>query len=94
MAQRRHLAAADHRAGRRQRDLYHLAPRKPARLALPRAQDPAGNLVRTITYVKVPVGKVSVTFTNNLVSSLEQSEGTLDRDARTSIVTAPFFVSY
>jgi hypothetical protein len=57
-------------------------------------RDPAGNLVRSIVYVKVPSGKVSVTFANNLVSSLEQSEGTLNRDARISIVSAPFVVGY
>jgi len=57
-------------------------------------RDQLGNLVRSITYIKVPAGKVSITFVNNLVSSLEQSEGNLDRDARVSIVTAPFFVPY
>ena len=56
-------------------------------------RDPAGNLIRTIIYVKVPAGKVSVTFANNLVSALEQSEGTVDA-GRVSVVTAPFFVPY
>ncbi len=57
-------------------------------------RDQAGNLVRGVVYVKVPVGKIAVTFVNNLVSSLEQTEGTLDRDARVSIVTAPFTIPY
>ncbi len=57
-------------------------------------QDPAGNLVRSITYIKVPAGKLAITFSNNLVSALEQSEGSLERDARVKIVTAPFVVSY
>lgn len=57
-------------------------------------RDPVGNLVRSVTYVKVPAGKLAVTFGNNLVTSLEQSEGTLARDARARIVAAPFIVSY
>jgi hypothetical protein len=57
-------------------------------------RDQYGNIVRSIIYVKVPVGKVSITFANNLVSALEQSEGTLARDARVSIVSAPFVVGY
>jgi len=57
-------------------------------------RDPAGNLVKSVTYVKVPTGKLAVTFADNLVSSLEQTEGTLDRAARATIVPAPFFVSY
>lgn len=56
-------------------------------------RDQVGNLVRTIIYVKVPAGKISVTFANNLVASLEQSEGVLDA-GRVSVVTAPFFVPY
>ncbi len=56
--------------------------------------DREGRLVRTITYVKVPNGKLAVTFMNNLVSALEQSEGTFDRDARVKIVTAPFAIGF
>ena len=56
--------------------------------------DRQGRLVRTITYVKVPNGKLAVTFVNNLVSALEQSEGTFDRDARVKIVTAPFAIGF
>ncbi len=57
-------------------------------------RDPAGNLVRSITYIKVPAGRLSVTFGNNLVTALEQTEGTFDRDARARIVAAPFIVGY
>jgi hypothetical protein len=56
--------------------------------------DRYGRLVRTVTYVKVPSGKLAVTLTNNLVSALEQTEGTFDRDARVQIVAAPFNVVY
>lgn len=56
--------------------------------------DRNGRLVSTTQYVKVPNGKLSVTFQNNLVSALEQTEGTLDRDARVRIVTAPINVAF
>lgn len=56
--------------------------------------DREGRIVRSITYVKVPNGKLSVTFQNNLVSSLEQTEGTFDRDARVKIVAAPITVAF
>jgi hypothetical protein len=56
--------------------------------------DTAGRLVTRTVYVKVPVGKLAVVFANNLVRSLEQTEGTLARDARVKIVSAPFVVTY
>lgn len=56
--------------------------------------DRTGRLVTSITYVKVPAGKLSVSFQNNLVSALEQSEGALERDARVKLVPAPFVVVY
>ena len=56
--------------------------------------DRTGRLVRSIVYVKVPAGKLSVSFHNNLVSALEQSEGSLERDARVRLVPAPFLVVY
>ena len=58
------------------------------------AYDQNGRPVRTVTYVKVPNGKLAVTFANDLVSALEQSEGTFERDARVQIVAAPFAVVY
>ena len=55
-------------------------------------RDPAGNLVKSIIYVKVPVGKLAVSFADNLVASLEQTEGTLDRAAQVKIIPAPYAV--
>ena len=56
--------------------------------------DQYGRLVLTTVYVKVPAGKLSVTFEENLVTAMEQSEGTLARDARAKIVTAPLLVRF
>ena len=56
--------------------------------------DSAGRLVTRTVYVKVPTGKLAVGFSNNLVSSLEQTEGTLSREARAKIIAAPFNVVY
>ncbi len=57
-------------------------------------RDPlTGNVINTIIYVKVPSGKLAITFANNLVSALEQTEGSLEKDAQTKIVPAPFAVS-
>lgn len=56
--------------------------------------DRFGHLIRSIVYVKVPAGKLSVVFANNLVAALEQSEGVLERDARVKIVPAPFAVVF
>lgn len=57
-------------------------------------RDQFGNIVKSVTYVKVPVGKLAVTFANNLVSALEQSEGSLEKAAAVTIIPAPFVVSY
>lgn len=57
-------------------------------------RDSFGNLVTTVVYVKVPVGKLSVTFANALVAALEQSEGSLAKDAHASVVQAPFVIAY
>jgi hypothetical protein len=56
--------------------------------------DKYGRLVTNFIYVKVPAGRLSVTFRNNLTASLEQSEGTLLRDARVRIVSVPFQLFY
>ncbi len=56
--------------------------------------DRTGRLVTSVIYVKVPAGKLSVSFQNDLVSALEQSEGVLERDARVKLVPAPFAVIY
>lgn len=55
--------------------------------------DRFGRLVASIVYVKVPAGRLAVTFVGGLVTSLEQTEGTLER-ARVKIVPAPFVVAY
>lgn len=57
-------------------------------------RDPNGNLVSTILYVKVPAGKISITFANNLVTALEQTEGNLEHAAQMKIVPAPSEVIY
>ncbi len=52
-------------------------------------QDALGRPVITTVYVKVPAGKLAVTFENNLVAALEQSEGTTEVGAPTRLVPAP-----
>lgn len=56
--------------------------------------DQAGRIVRNVVYVKVPNGRLAVTFHDNLVASLEQTEGTLERDAKVRIVPAPFVAGF
>jgi hypothetical protein len=51
--------------------------------------DAAGRLVTNTIYVKVPNGKLSVLFTNGLVSAVEQSEGNLQTGNRITIVAPP-----
>jgi hypothetical protein len=58
------------------------------------AYDSSGRLVTRTVYVKVPSGKLAVTFSNNLVSALEQMEGIFARDARVKIIAAPFAMVY
>lgn len=55
-------------------------------------RDDLGNLVRTVIYVRVPVGKLAVSFSNNLVSSLDQTKGTLDRAMQVKMIPPPFVV--
>jgi hypothetical protein len=56
--------------------------------------DPAGRIVTTTIYVKVPAGKLAVSFENNLVSALEQSEGTTDVPGPIRLVPAPVVMVY
>ena len=56
--------------------------------------DSQGRLATTTVYVKVPSGKLSVTFVNNLVTSLEQTEGTTDVPGPIRLVPAPVVVVY
>ncbi len=52
-------------------------------------RDVQGRLVTNIVYVKVPAGKLSVTFENNLVSSLDQTEGAPEVTGAVQLVPAP-----
>ena len=54
-------------------------------------QGQSGYFPNTI-YVKVPVGTLTVTFKNDIVESLDQSEGTLVGAGQVSIVTPPITV--
>ena len=56
--------------------------------------DRAGRLVRNVIYVKIPSGKLVVTFDNNLVSGLEQTEGNTDVQAPIRLIPAPIAVVY
>lgn len=56
------------------------------------AYDRYGQLVKSYVYVKVPAGKLSVVFLKGLVTSLEQTEGNLERAAQVKIVAVPFNV--
>jgi len=56
--------------------------------------DSNGRIVRTTVYIKVPAGKLAVTFDNNLVTSLEQTEGTTDVPGPIRLVPAPLVVVY
>ncbi len=52
-------------------------------------RDAQGNLVKSVIYVKVPAGKLSITFENNLVSALEQAEGVPEVPGGVQLVPAP-----
>ncbi len=56
--------------------------------------DRNGRLTTSTIYVKIPAGKLSVTFENGLVTSLEQSEGTTDVQAPIRLVPAPITLAY
>jgi hypothetical protein len=57
-------------------------------------RDQFGNLVSSVTYIKVPAGKLAVTFANNLVTALEQTEGTLAGGGQVTTIPAPFTINY
>jgi hypothetical protein len=56
--------------------------------------DRYGRLIHSTIYVKVPAGKLTVTFENNLVSGLEQTEGNTDVQAPIRLIPAPIAVVY
>jgi len=60
------------------------------------SRDQFGNLVSSVIYVKVPAGKLAVTFANNLVSSLEQTQANLagGGGAQVTTIPAPFTINY
>jgi hypothetical protein len=53
---------------------------------------PNGTLTTATTYVKTPVGRLTVTFKGDIVESLDQSEGTIFTGGETTIVTPPVVV--
>ncbi|HEV7401448.1 MAG TPA: hypothetical protein VGO11_00920 [Chthoniobacteraceae bacterium] len=53
------------------------------------SRDNFGRLVTSVYYIKVAKGNLSIVFDNNLVSSLEQSEGAPAAGDRVKILTAP-----
>lgn len=53
---------------------------------------PGGVLTVTTTYLKTPVGKLTVSFKDGIVESLDQSEGTLLGGNETTIVAPPILV--
>ena len=57
-------------------------------------RDVQGRIVTNIVYVKIPAGKLSVTFENNLVASLDQTEGNTDVPGPIRLVPAPIVVVY
>ena len=57
-------------------------------------RDTNGNLVSSITYIKVPAGTPGSFFANSLVTRLNKSEGSLEKGAQAKIVPAPFSVTY
>lgn len=53
---------------------------------------PRGVVTVTTTYIKTPIGRLTVTFTGGIVDSLEQSEGTILKGDTTTIIAPPIFV--
>jgi len=52
-------------------------------------RDSQGRLVTSVVYVKVPAGKLSVTFEHDLVTALDQTEGTPEVSGGVQLVPAP-----
>ena len=49
----------------------------------------SGGYYPSTIYVKVPVGRLKVSFKDGIVDSLDQTEGTLYGAGRVSVVTPP-----
>ncbi len=56
------------------------------------ARDQFGQLYQTTTYVQVETGRVTIEFTNDMVSSIEESEGTNLARGGVQIVPPPIFL--
>ena len=57
--------------------------------------DPYGRLITSIVYERVPVGSFTVVFTDQSVSAIEQSEGSLTAAAsQVKVVPAPIALTY
>ena len=54
--------------------------------------DNTGRLVTATVYVKVPNGRLSVSFKDGLVDAVEQSEGTLQAGNKVTIVAPPIVI--
>jgi len=55
---------------------------------------PTGVVSTAVTYIKKPVGSLSIVFNQNVVQSLEQTEGTLASGEQTTIVPAPVYLNW
>jgi hypothetical protein len=56
-------------------------------------RDSQGRLVTSVVYVKVPAGKLSVTFERDLVTALDQTEGTPEVSGGVQLVPAPIVLA-
>lgn len=56
--------------------------------------DRNGNVVSSTIMVRVPAGSLSVTFDNNLVTSIEQTKGNLVGANQTKILASPLEIAY
>lgn len=55
-------------------------------------RNPDGSLSTVTTYVKTPVGRLTVNFKDNIVESMEQSEGAIINNPQTTVVAPPVVV--
>ncbi len=55
---------------------------------------PNGVVTIATTYVKTPVGQLTVSFKDNVVNSLDQSEGTILEGNQTTVVAPPIIYSW
>lgn len=53
------------------------------------ARNQFGQIYRTVTYMKIPTGRLSVQFKNSVVSSIEETEGNPLGDTRVTTIPIP-----